>query len=116
MEAQQALAMEREELASVFALCIAAKLYPKKFQMDRMVSFLSHRFPSVRKMQPQGRANVVSAFLQTKPGLLEWMHGKTYRWTSEIDSVVAAAELTELIKKNFDGEAPSNEDLREVSE
>ena len=102
--------------SSDLALCIAAKLYPKTFQMDRMVEFLSKQFPSVKKMQPRGRANVVSAFIQTKPPLLALMHGNTYRWTSEFDSVIAAAELTELIKVNFASKAPSNEDLKDVNE
>jgi hypothetical protein len=109
------LAIKRE-LPSVFALCIAARLYPKKFQMDRMVEFLSKRFPAVKKMQPQGRANVISAFIQTKPPLLTLMHGKYYRWTAEFDSTIAAAELTELITANFGEQVPSSDDLKSVSE
>jgi hypothetical protein len=112
----KALAIEREDLPPVFALCIAAKLYPQKFKMDRMVRLLSKRFPSIKKMQPRGRANVVAAFLQTKPALLERMYGQSYCWTGEIDSVVAAAELSELIRKNFSGEPPSIEDLKDVIE
>lgn len=104
----------KRKFPSVFALCIAAQLYPEKFQMGRMVRLLSSRFPSVKKMQPRGRANVVSLFRQTKPPLLTWMHGKSYRWTSEIDSVSAAAELTELITANFNEHAPSSEDLSAV--
>lgn len=107
------LALKRE-FPSVFALCIAARLYPEKFQMDRMVELLSSRFPSVKKMQPRGRANVVSAFIQTKPPLLTLMHSNYYRWTSEIDSVSAAAELAELIRANFGEHAPSVEDLDAV--
>lgn len=109
------LAIKRE-LPSVFALCMAARLYPEKFQIDRMVEFLSKRFPSVKKMQPQGRANVISAFIQTKPPLLTFMHGKYYRWTAEFDSVIAAAELTELITANFGEQAPSSDDLRSVGD
>jgi len=104
------LALKRE-FPSVFALCIAARLYPEKFQIDRMVELLSSRFPYVKKMHPKGRANVVSAFIQTKPPLLTLMHGKSYRWTSEIDSVSAAAELIELIKANFGENPPTNDDL-----
>jgi hypothetical protein len=104
------LALKRE-FPSVFALCIAAKLYPDKFQMDRMIELLSSRFPSVKKMHPKGRANVVSAFIQTKPPLLTLMHGKSYRWTSEMDSMSASAELTELIKANFGENPPMSDDL-----
>ena len=107
------LALKRE-FPSVFALCIAAQLYPEKFSMERMVQMLISRFPSVKKMQPQGRANVVSAFIQTKPALLTHMHGNFYRWSGDIDSVIATAELKELIKANFGENAPSNEDLKEI--
>jgi hypothetical protein len=107
------LALKRE-FPSVFALWIAARLYPEKFQMDRMVGLLSSKFPSVKKMQPRGRANVVSAFIQTKPPLLSLMHRNSYRWTSEIDSVSASAELTELITANFGENIPSNDDLNAV--
>lgn len=109
------LAIKRE-FPSVFALCMAAKLYPDRFHMDRMVKFLSTRFPSVAKMQPRGRFNVVSAFLQTKPPLLEFMHGKIYRWTSEFDSKAAVDELVELIAVNFAKQGPSKEDLEYVTE
>jgi len=111
----KSLALKRE-LASVFSLCIAAKLFPNRFQLDRMLDLLSARFPTVKKMNPRGRSNVVSAFIQTKPPLLECMHGKTYRWTSEFDSVISAAELTELIRVNFASLPPSDEDLKLVTE
>ncbi|MCX5905283.1 MAG: hypothetical protein NTV89_17840 [Proteobacteria bacterium] len=104
------LALKRE-FPSVFALCIAARLYPDKFQLDSMVKLLNSRFPSVKKMHPQGRANVVSSFIQTKPPLLTLMHGKSYRWTSEMDSMSASAELTELIKANFGENPPTSDDL-----
>jgi hypothetical protein len=98
----------------VFGLCIAAQLYPEKFHIDRMKEFLSRRFPSVKKMREQGKGNVVGAFLQTKPPLLELMHGQFYRWAHGIDSRFAAAELTQLIKANFGEEPPSKDDLEAV--
>ena len=101
----------KTEFPSVFALCIAARLYPEKFHMDRMLELLASRFPSIKKMNPRGRANVVSAFIQTKPPLLTLMHRKNYRWTSEMDSMSASAELTELIKANFGENPPTNADL-----
>jgi hypothetical protein len=101
-------------LPTVFAFCVAARLAPRKFDMKRMVDLLSRRFPEVRKMQPRGRSNVISAGLQTKPPLVELMHGKVYRWVSEIDSVPAAAELAELIRRNFDAQGPTDDDLEAV--
>jgi len=104
----------RRRFPSVFALCIAARIFPDKFRMDKMVDLLSARFPEVKKMQPRGRSNVVSAFIQTKPPLITRMHGKYYRWTSQFDSVSAAAELTELIMVNFGEQPPSDQDLHAV--
>jgi len=65
-------------------------------------------------MQPKGRANAVSAFIQTKPRLITHMHGKYYRWTSDIDSVVATNELSEVIISNFGEDLPSSDDLVSV--
>ncbi|HWW00457.1 MAG TPA: hypothetical protein VNZ64_12225 [Candidatus Acidoferrum sp.] len=101
----------RRDLPTVFAVCIAARLFPDKFELDRMMSLLSTRFPEVKQMKPQGRANVVSACLQTKPPLLEHMHGQFYRWTSEIDSTSGAAALSQLLTKNFLADPPSDDDL-----
>ncbi|MGC8660760.1 MAG: hypothetical protein ACP5U1_16985, partial [Desulfomonilaceae bacterium] len=60
------LVKKRESLPSVVALYLAAKLYPRPFRMDRMVGYLNRRFPEVKDMAERGKANVVSAFIQTK--------------------------------------------------
>jgi hypothetical protein len=104
----------KTDLASVFGLCMAARLYPSNFNMIRLVSFLSGRFPQVKRMKPKGRTNVISKFLQTKPPLIMHMHGKEYRWTSEIDAVIAAAELMKLITANFGAQDPTNDDLQAI--
>ncbi len=101
-------------LPTVFAFCLAARAAPGRFDIGRLVELLAKRFPEVRKMQPRGRSNVISAGVQTKPALIERMHGKVYRWASEIDSVSAAAELTELIRVNFDAQDPTAEDLEVI--
>jgi hypothetical protein len=109
------LALERK-FPSVFALCIAARLYPKRFQVDRMVELLSSRFPSVKKIPPKGRVNVVTALNQNVPPLLIKMNKNSYCWTSEFDSMSGAAELTELITANFGEQPPSGDDLKAVCE
>jgi len=98
-------------LWSVFAIAIAARIFPAKFRMDEMVKMLANRFPEVKRMQPRGQANAVSAFLQTKPPLIERMHGNYYRWTAEIDSVTASAEIYELIRANFGAQPPTKDDM-----
>jgi hypothetical protein len=102
----------KTDIASVFGLCMAARLYPANFNIRGMVKLLSGRFAQVRKMQPKGRTNIISKFLQTKTPLITHMHGKEYRWTSEIDSVMAAAKLTALIRANFNDEPPTDDDLK----
>ncbi|MEI6055970.1 MAG: hypothetical protein WCR55_07920 [Lentisphaerota bacterium] len=102
------------EYPSVCALYLAAKIYPAKFQMPKMVEYLAKRFPDVKKMLPQGRSNIVSCFIQSKPPLLTKMHTCFYRWSSEFDSVTAVAELSELIVSNFGEKIPPDEDLNEI--
>jgi len=104
------------DFPAVFALFIAAKICPKKFQMEKMVALLTSRFPDVKRMTPTGRANAVSAFLQTKPALLKRMHGSYYRWNSEIDNAAAVGLLAEIIAANFVESLPSADDIASVSE
>jgi hypothetical protein len=102
----------KTDIASVFGLCMVARLYPDNFNMRRMVDFLRRRFPQVQRMKPKGRTNIISKFLQMKPPLIMHMHGKEYyRWTNEFDSVMAAAELTQLITGNFGKDPPTADDL-----
>jgi len=100
---------------TVFALCMAATLYPEKFELEPMIAFLRKRFLTVQKMQAKGRANVVTAALQTHPRILQRMLGNTYRWTNELDHEIAAAELTALLKEN-EFQAPTKDDLKGLRE
>jgi hypothetical protein len=102
------------KIQSVWPLYIAAKIFPDKFHLDDMIGLLCSKFPEVKEMQPRGRGNVVSAFLQTKPKLLEKRHGKFYRWAGEIDSQVAVTELSIMIRDRFQEHLPDDEDLRHV--
>lgn len=100
---------------TVFALCMAARLFPQKFSLERIIDFLRKRFPEVERMQAKGRANVVTAALQTRPPLLQKMLGSTYRWTSEIDNEAAAAELTALLKAD-QAQVPTTDDLKGLAD
>jgi len=93
--------------ATVFAAFIAAKIYPEKFEIGKVVNMLSNRFSEVRKMRPQGRANVVSALLQTKPPLIRIMHGRIYCWNDSINAHLAVKEMEEIIRTRFDKDIPS---------
>jgi hypothetical protein len=102
----------KRRYSEVFALLVAAKVYPDKFSMRMLVDLLcSRRFKDVLEMQPKGRSNVVAKFLQTKPALLKWMHGEYYRWNNAIDNRVAVDVLTQLIRSRFEEELPKESDV-----
>jgi len=96
---------------SVFALYIAAAIYPDPFKMDKMIELLTKRFHKVKNMLPQGRANAVSAFMQTKPPLIKQLRKNTYRWTNEIDPRSSASIIKELIIENFLEKPPTKDDI-----
>jgi hypothetical protein len=103
------------KVPTVFALCMAARIYPEKFSWKRMMKFLRKRFPEVEKMQAKGRANVISAALMCRPKLLQKMLGNTYRWTSDINNMTATQELTALLREN-EAQVPTADDLAAVRE
>ena len=108
MDELQRIILKRD-YPTVFAAFIAAQIYPEMYDMGTMVDTLSHIFPDVKRMQPRGRANVVSALTQTKPRLLRHMHGRLYRWTDDIDAKMAATEIGKMIRTRFLEEIPSTE-------
>lgn len=101
-------------LAPIVALYIAAKIFPNRFNMERMLEFLTKKFPSVASMQPQGRSNVVSAWLQTRVPLIKKAYGKSYEWNSDFDSLIASSLISEWITVNYRGELPSEDDINSV--
>lgn len=104
----------KRQYPTVVAAFIAATIYPEEFHIDVMVDKLSSRFPQVKRMKPQGRANVVSALLMTKPPLLRYMRHKFYRWTHDINAKRAAAEIGKMIRTNFRKDIPSRDTIEEV--
>jgi len=94
---------------TVYAAYIAAAIYPEVFQMDKLVDHLSEGFVEVRKMLPQGRANIVSSLLQTKPPLIKRLHGRTYCWVDNINATIAVKEMEEIIRTNFMNNVPSSD-------
>ena len=103
----------KRDLPVVVLAYMAAKVFPSPFNINSAVSYLSRNFPSVQKMSPQGRANVISAFTQTKPPLFNYMNGKYYRWNSDIDPLFAS-ELATIIRQNFMADVPSTADLSAI--
>jgi len=101
---------------TVFVAFIAAKIYPEKFEMHKVVNILSNRFTEVKEMRPQGRANVVSALLQTKPPLIRIMHGRIYCWKDSINAHLAVKEMEEIIRTRFSRDIPSSDIIDSLKE
>lgn len=102
------------QLPPVVALYITAKIFPNRFDMEKMVELLTKKFPSVASVNPRGRSNVVSAWIQTKVPLIQKMYGKSYQWNNEFDSLIASSLLSEWITVNYRGELPSQEEINSV--
>jgi hypothetical protein len=103
---------ERERYATVYAAYIAAKIYPKGFPMDRMVNTLANKFSEVRKLKPQGRANIVSSLMQTKPPLIKWRYGNIYSWNgNDINAKMAAIEIERIIRGDIHQQVPDAETI-----
>jgi len=98
---------------TAFAAYIAAKIYPKPFRIDKMVSVLANRFVEVTRMHPQGRTNVISKLMQTKPSLIECLYWQVYRWTSDINANEASKVIERLIRTRFRREVPDSEVITE---
>lgn len=101
-------------LPSIYILYIASKIYPKRFDSDKILELLLKKFPSVNAMKPQGRGNVVSAFLQTTPPLIKKMYGKSYEWNGDFDPITSNALLAELIRLHFRGDLPNDFEVHSV--
>lgn len=104
----------KREYPTVFAAFIAASIHPGAFHIDLMVDKLSSRFPQLKRMEPRGRANVVSPLMQTRPPLLRHMHGKLYCWTDDTNAKTAAAEIGGMIRTYFCKDLPRRDIIEEV--
>lgn len=104
----------RSGLPSIYVLYLASKIYPKRFDSDKVLELLLKKFPSVSAMKPQGRGNVVSAFIQTNPSLIKKMYGKSYEWNNDYDNVTSNALLSEIIKVHFRCELPNQFEIESV--
>ena len=115
VDALRKLVLHRDRTyPAVFALCVAVAIYPDKFEMNRMVALLDRRFPEVKRMPSRGKANVVTAFAQSKPPLIEHKHGHWYCWKGDIDSKVALTELSQIISERFNEIPPTADDINLV--
>jgi hypothetical protein len=107
----------RSGIASVYVIYIAAKIYPERFDAEKMLDLLKLKVPKVAEMKNngnQGSGNIIGTFTQTKPPFIKRMHGKSYQWNDDYDPVVAGSLLTEWIKINFRKEVPTDAEIFSV--
>jgi len=106
----------KRDQASVLCLYMAASVYPARINSEKVFDYLSKKFAYIKAMPAKAKGNVVGAFIQTNPPLLEWVFAKNYQWIKDYDSLVAKTILAELIQINFRLELPTKEDLDFVKE
>lgn len=99
---------------SVFAAYIAASIYPEYFDMKKVVTLLSNKFPEVRKMQPKGRSVVVSKLLQTKPPLIQPKYSSYYCWTDTINADMAIGDMLDLLTNIMHIDIPTEDMVNSV--
>jgi len=104
----------KRQSESIIALYIAASLAPLRFDIDKVAEYLAHRFPNIRSMGPQGRANVVTCWLQTTPALIENPHLKSYVWSDYFNSSEATEFLEQIITQNLQLDIPAAIDIRSL--
>lgn len=67
------------ELHSVVAAYILSRVPDRTESSPKIIQYLAKKFASVQQMKPQGRGNIISAFVQTKPPLIKHMNQDNYR-------------------------------------
>lgn len=105
----------KRDVASVIVLYMAASVYPKRIDSEKVFDYLAKRFPHVKSIPGKAKGNIVGAFIQTNPPLLEWVFSKNYQWIQSYDSLIAKTYLAELIQVNFRIDLPTNEDLKLIT-
>jgi len=107
------LVVKRDE-HSVVAAFVLAKCSHTFVNSEKLVNYLIKRYATVREMKPQGRGNVVSAFMQTKPQLIKHLNMDNYRWNLDFDPQIASIELAKILRENFLSEPPTDEDIKGI--
>ena len=102
----------KRDVASVIVLYMAASVYPERIDSEKVFDYLAKRFPHIKSMPGKAKGNIVGAFIQTNPPLLEWVFSKNYQWIQNYDSLIAKTYLAELIQVNFREDLPTDEDLK----
>ncbi len=100
---------------SVYALYIAAKIYPMCFDLDKMVELLINLLPEMKRKKPRGQASIATAFCQTKPSLIQPRGKKSYQWSNDVANAAAIPIIESVIVVNFGMQLPSESDIASVT-
>jgi hypothetical protein len=101
-------------LPSVWVIYIGSKIYPKRFDSEKMYELLTKKFPSVSTIQSKGTGNLIGSFVQTTPPLIKRMFGKSYEWNNDFDPLTSSSYISELITVNFRGDLPTDDEIKSV--
>ncbi len=91
-------------LYTVHAAYIAANR-PNKIRLDKVMDYLSEKFPEIQRMKPKGRSNAFTSLFQLK--IIRKKHGRYYEWAGYIPAESAAKEIEKLIQTRFDSTVPN---------
>lgn len=103
-----------------FVAYIAASIYPKRINKDKLRDLLNEKFESVRKLNKRGQSNSYSALTQVigkgnPERILSKKGENTYQWNNElIDSKIGLSIISKFISDYFYGKFPSEEDINRV--
>lgn len=108
------IVIKREEHFVVVAY-ILAKCAHTYVNSDNLKKYLVEKYPAVRAMQPQGRGNIITAFMQTKPQLTLHHNADNYRWNIDFDPALATIELAKILRQHY-SEPPMEDDIAKILE
>lgn len=94
--------------ATAYVAYIATAIYPLAFDLGMMKDAISG-LPEVQGMLPQGRGNVISKLLQTKPPLITRLSHHRYRWVGAIHADGARKTIASIITTRFGKEIPDDD-------
>lgn len=101
--------LRRLSRSSICCAYIAAAIYPKKFNLNKMIESLIDKFPEFKKMNPRGRgSSLVGALQQLKPPLVKKMDGDNYCWNNDLNSKFAIGDITYVLVDLFQLELPDS--------
>ena len=101
----------KRDPVSIVALYIAAALYPKRFNIEKVTTYLQLTIPSAKEISLQGLSNQVSAWIQTSPPLMNKVHGKNYEWSKNFSSDDAVSSLIQIITQSLRLPLPDLQDI-----